>query len=434
MKNEDFLDFINSTPNAFYCVKNLKEKLLKYGFEELYEYEQWKNLSHGGNYFVSRNDSSLIAFKMTNKYENVSFNIVATHCDSPSFLIKPNSEIYENGYLKLNTDEHGEMLYRSWLDRPLSIAGRVIIKQNNTYIKKLINIDKDLLVITDQAIHINRDVNNKNTLNPQIDMLPIISLTDDEDIISNQIDEYLKQHNVKFEKICDYDLSLYNRDKAKYIGVNDEFILAPRLDDLGCVYPAFASFVNSKDNCNFNMFCTFNDEETGSLTQQGADSEFLMDVLKRIAESSNIDLLSALRNSIVISADNAHALHPNSPSKSDPTNKVYLNQGIVIKNNPNYTTDAVTSTLFKGICDNVNVPYQHFTCRTDMRCSETLGGLNQRHVSIDSIDIGLPQLAMHSAAETIGSKDPWYLYNALVEFYNTSFDRKKDGITVRKAY
>ncbi len=429
--NEKFLKFIDSTPNAFYCVKNLKEELLEHGFEELDEYESWNNLNPNGKYFVSRNDSSLIAFTMTGNYDNVGFNIVATHSDSPSFLVKPNPEMYENGYLKLNTDKYGMMINYSWLDRPLSLAGRVIMGGYKSYKKTLININRDLLVIPSQAIHINRDVNDKNALNPQIDMLPIMSLVKD-DSINELLTTYLKQHDMEFEKICDYDLSLYNRDKAKYVGMNDEFILAPRLDDLACVYPSFNSFVDSKNNHNFNVFCAFNNEEIGSLTSQGADSNFLMDILTRIANGANIDLLSTLRNSFVISADNAHALHPNASSKSDITNKVYLNKGIVIKNHPNYTTDSITSSLFKGICDEIEVPYQHFACRTDMRCGATLGGINQRHVSVDSIDIGLPQLAMHSANETIGSLDTLYLYKAILEFYNTSFIRNKDKIRVKK--
>ncbi len=180
------------------------------------------------------------------------------------------------------------------------------------------------------------------------------------------------------------------------------------------------------------MCCIFNNEEIGSLTEQGADSEFLMDTLKRIAEAKNIDLLVALRNSMVISADNGHAIHANAPGKNDPTNKVYLNQGIVIKNNPRYTTDAFTSSLFKGICDKVNAKYQMFACRNDLRCGSTLGGLSQRHVSVDSIDIGLPQLAMNSANETMGSKDIQYLYDALLEFYSSYFVRENNKVYIKK--
>ena len=381
MENKEFLNFIDDTPNAYICVKNLKEKLLELGFKELREYEKWKELSSKGKYFVSRNDSSLIAFTMAENSENVGFNIVATHSDSPSFSIKTNPDIYENGYLKLNVDEYGGMIYYSWLDRPLSIAGRVITEKDGNYQSQFINIDEDLLIIPSQAIHQNREVNKENKLDPQVDMLPIMSLNND-DSLAKIIDNYLKKYGESFDKICDYDLYLYNRDQARLVGINQEFISAPRLDDLGCVYPAFDSFTNSslRSNHNINMCCIFNNEEIGSLTEQGADSEFLMDTLKRIAEAKNIDLLVALRNSMVISADNGHAIHANAPGKNDPTNKVYLNQGIVIKNNPRYTTDAFTSSLFKGICDKVNAKYQMFACRNDLRCGSTLGGLSQRQI------------------------------------------------------
>lgn len=431
MKNKEFLDFIDNTPNAYICVKNLKKELLEYGFEELSEYEQWSNLKNQGKYFVSRGDSSLIAFAMPKTYKNVGFNIVATHSDSPSFSIKTNPDIIENGYLKLNIDEYGGIIYYSWLDRPLSIAGRVITQNDGGYQSQFINIDKNLLVIPSQAYHQNREVNKENKLNPQVDMLPIMSLSN-EDSLAKIIDNYLKKYGKPFDKICDYDLYLYNREHATFTGINQEFILAPRLDDLSCVYPAFESFKKTVHyNHNINVCCVFNNEEIGSLTQQGADSEFLMDSLKRIAEVTGIDLLTALRNSMVISADNGHAIHPNTPSKSDPTNKVYLNQGIVIKNNSRYTTDALTSSLFKRICDNANAKYQMFACRNDLRCGSTLGGLSQSHVSVNSIDIGLPQLAMHSAYETMGSKDIKYLYDALFQFYISYFAKEDNKVYIK---
>lgn len=429
--NENFFDFVDNTPNAFCCVSNLKKILDKSGFQELYENEIWDNLNNDGKYYVVRNDSSIIAFKMTNNNLKTSFNITATHTDSPSFSIKPNSEMYENGYLKLNIDGYGSMIDYSWFDRPLSIAGRVITMKDNSYKKQIINIDKDLLVIPSQAIHINREVNKKNEINHQIDMLPIMSLNKNlniQDLIIN----YLESNNESFDKICDYDLYLYNRDKSKYIGLDNEFILSPRLDDLASLFPALCSFIDSENKDAINVFCAFNNEEIGSLTQQGADSTFLINTLTKISEAGHIDLLSTLSNSIIISADNAHAIHPNFPSKSDPTNKVYLNSGIVIKRHPNYTTDSVTSSLFKELCEESKVPYQSFACRSDMRCGATLGGISQSHVGIDSIDVGIPQLAMHSSNELIGSKDLLYMYKVLLEFYKTTFIKEKNIIKVKK--
>ncbi len=427
--DKKLMRFIDETPNAYYCVDNLRKRLIENGFEELYENETWTNLKEDGKYFVVKNDSSLIAFRMSDKKENIGFNIVSAHTDSPSFSIKPNADMYDGNYMKLNVSGYGAMLNYTWLDRPLSLAGRVVTLKDGAYEKQLVNIDKDLLIIPSQAIHINREVNEKNLLNHQIDMLPVVSLSNDkklEDIIRENLSKSAKD----VDKICDYDLYLYNRDNAKYVGLNDELILAPRLDDLASLFPAFASFVASDNTNSINVLCAFNNEEIGNLTPQGADSTFLSDTLARIAEASNIDLLTALSNTIVISADNAHAMHPNAQSKSDPTNKVLLNNGIVIKHHINYTTDAVTSSLFKGICEYAGVPYQDFACRSDMRCGITLGGINQRHVGVDSVDIGLPQLAMHSTNETIGSKDILYMYKALLEFYNSTIMKEHNRIRI----
>lgn len=292
-----------------------------------------------------------------------------------------------------------------------------------------------MLIIPSQAIHIDREVNIKNELNHQVDMLPVMALNDNKKL-DDLIKDKISDNGLEPEKICDYDLYLYNRDKAKIVGLNNEFILAPRLDDLASLYPALCSFIDVENNNSINVFCAFNNEEIGSLTQQGADSNFLIDVLTRISQASGIDLLSSLSNSFVVSADNAHAVHPNAVTKSDPTNKVYLNSGVVIKHHTNYTTDALSSALFKGICDSADVPYQDFACRSDMKCGFTLGGVSLSHVSIDSIDIGLPQLAMHSANETMGVKDLSYMYDSLAEFYQTTFikERPKGLVKVIKSY
>ncbi len=427
--NKRLMSFIDKTPNAYYCVDNLRHNLIENGFEELYESEPWINLKECGKYFVTRNDSSLIAFKMSEKKEKVGFNIISAHADSPSFSIKPNPEMFDSNYMKLNINGYGGMINYSWLDRPLSLAGRVVTLKDGIYTKQLVNINKDLLVIPSQAIHINREVNEKNSLNHQVDMLPIISLSNDRKL-EYIIRENLSKSGEDVDKICDYDLYLYNRDKAKYVGLNDEFILAPRLDDLASLLPAFTSFVEADNTNSINVLCAFNNEEIGSLTVQGADSTFLIDTLTRIASASDINLLVALHNTVVISADNAHAMHPNAVSKNDPTNKVLLNNGVVIKHHTNYTTDAVTSSLFKGICDYAKIPYQDFACRADMKCGATMGGISQSHVGVDSIDIGLPQLAMHSTNETIGSKDVFYMYKSLLEFYNSTIIKEKNKIRI----
>ena len=422
------IDFINKTPNAFYCVENIKTVLLENGFVELYENNIWDNISSEGKYFVIKNDSSLIAFKTTN-CQNFGFNIVATHGDSPSFSVKPNADIFDGNYLKINTNPYGGVINYTWFDRPLSIAGRVISYKDGVCKKHLVNIDKDLLVIPSVAIHLNRSVNENATFNQQTDMLPIVSLSNQKKL-ADIIIENLSQNYFTTNDICDYDLYLYSRDKAKFLGADSEFILSPRLDDLACVYPAFRSFVEADNKNSINVFCVFNNEEIGSLTMQGADSTFLFDTLSRISKAMNFDLQVALSNSVVISADNAHAIHPNAQAKSDPSNTVRLNGGVVVKRHTNYATDAVSASIMKGICNQAGVPYQDFACRSDLKCGSTLGGISQSHVSVDCVDIGLAQLAMHSTNEVIGAKDVDNMYKALLKFYNSKIFKSGDEITI----
>ena len=433
--DKELMEFVDKTPNAYYCINNLKTKLLEEGYEELYENEPWNHISENGKYFVTKNDSSLIAFKINEELDNsTGFNIVATHSDSPSFTIKSHPEIFDNNYLKLNTNGYGGMINYTWLDRPLSLAGRIILKNDKTYESHFINIDRDILVIPSQAIHINREVNKEATFNHQTDMLPIITINNNRNIKSI-IRKQLEEQGIPIKQIsdiCDYDLYLYNRDKAKIIGYDNNMILSPRLDDLACVYPSFCAFTESDNKESLNVFCAFNNEEIGSLTEQGADSTFLYDTLKRIAKIKGQDVEIMLKNSFIVSADNAHAIHPAAASKSDPTNTVTLNGGVVIKHHKNYTTDGLTSSILKDICTNANVPPQDFECKSDMVCGSTLGGLSIRHVSIDSVDVGMPQLAMHSANETIGVDDIFYMYEAILEFYNTKIEKNKNKITLKQ--
>ena len=418
--NQELMQFIDKTPNAFACVKNIYEQLIKDGYIELKENKKW-DIEAQGKYFVIRNDSSIIAFQIGD-IDNDGFNIIATHGDSPSFSIKPGNEISENGYLKLNTDKYGGMIYYSWLDRPLSLAGRVITRKDGQYYTNIINFDRDLLVIPSQAIHLNREINEKNNLNPQIDLLPIMALDSKLGKLKSMLAALLPD-----SEICDYDLFLYNRDKASYCGSDNDFILAPRLDDLGCTFSALRAFLDA-GNVQNKMLCCFNNEEVGSLTQAGADSTFLSDVINRICQKQGVDVYQVISNSMLVSADNGHAIHPNASAKSDLTNKVELNKGIVIKHHINYTTDALSSSIFKHICDDAGVPCQDFTCRSDLRCGATLGGISLSHVSVTSIDVGLPQLAMHSALETIGAQDVHHMYLGLKAFYQQKISHLKSNL------
>ena len=427
--NENLFEFIKKSTCSFTTIKNIKEILIDNGYTELYENETW-NLNNNKN-FVIRNDASIIAFNI-GKYHNKSFNITCTHSDTPGFSLKPKNEIYEYNYLKLNVMPYGGILNYGWLDRPLSIAGRVIYKYKNKFIKKIIDLKKPICSIPSVAIHQNDTANTNLDLNTQIDLIPIISLNEKEEtnIIKKIIKKELKIENIN--DICDYDLFLYSKDIPTYIGDDKEMILSPRLDNLTCTFSSLNSFIECNNNKNINIMCIFNSEEIGSLTKEGADSTFLMDTLKRICAELNIDISITLHNSLIVSADNSHALHPNHPNKSDVNNQGFLNNGILIIREKDTTTDSVSSTIFKEICNIANVPYQDYSSRNDMTTGSTLSGLSIRHVSIDSCDIGLAQLAMHSANEIIGSNDTYYLYKAFKTFYNTTLQNNKDSFKLIK--
>lgn len=427
--NENLFNFIKKSTCSFTTIKTIKEKLIENDYKELYENEKW-NIDNG-KYFVIRNDASIIAFNIGKKHNN-SFNITCTHSDTPGFTLKPKNEIYEYNYLKLNVIPYGGILNYGWLDRPLSITGRIIYKNNSKFIKKIIDFKKNLCIIPSVAIHQNDTANTNLDLNTQIDLIPIISINKKEknNIIKNIIKKELKLKTI--EDICDYDLFLYSKDEPTYIGDEKEMILSPRLDNISCTYAALNSFIETSNENNINILCAFNSEEIGSLTKEGADSSFLIDTLKRICAQLDKDVSITLNNSLIISADNSHAIHPNHPNKSDVNNQGFLNNGILIIREKDTTTDSISSTIFKEICKLSNVPYQDYTSRNDMTTGSTLSGLSIRHVSINSCDIGLPQLAMHSANELIGSNDTYYLYKAFKTFYNIKFENNKNSFTLIK--
>lgn len=420
--------FIENSPSCFHAIKTITEELKNEGFVELREKDTWQ-IEKGKKYYVTRNLSSVIAFKIPQK-DFKSFHIVASHSDSPTFKIKENAEIeVNNKYVKLNTEKYGGMICSTWFDRPLSIAGRILVKENNAVKTHLVNIDKDLVIIPNLAIHMNREVNDGYKYNAQIDMLPLYGDNSSKGSLMKTI---AKEAEVEKESILGTDLFLYNRMNGTKIGANEEYISSPRLDDLECAFTSLSAFLSENTSNSASVYCVFDNEEVGSGTKQGADSTFLYDVLRRINISlgkTEEDYYRLISSSFMVSADNAHALHPNYTDKSDPTNKVYMNDGIVIKYNANqkYTTDAVSASIFKSICDSVDVPYQTFTNRSDILGGSTLGNISNAHVSLNTIDIGLAQLAMHSTYETAGAKDVTYMIDAIKAFYNTSIEQVEDG-------
>lgn len=413
------IDFIKNSPTAFHVVKNFAKMLEKSGFTKLNERDKWK-LKTNGKYYVTRNDSSIIAFCMPEKEEFYNFQIAAAHSDSPAFKIKENPEMVEdNSYVTLNVEKYGGMLMAPWFDRPLSVAGRVIIRRNDGLEEKLVDIKRDLVMIPNLAIHMNREANNGVAYNPQKDLQPLFAAGNTDRTLLEIIAE---QVGIKKEDIISHDLFLYNRMPGTVWGADREFVSSARLDDLQCAFASMEGLLRAQNYGSIAVHCVMDNEEVGSGTKQGAASTFLKDTLLRINMGlgrTYEEYLMTLAGSFMVSADNAHALHPNYTDKTDPTNHPVLNKGIVIKFNANqkYCTDAVSAALFKELCTKAGVPYQTFVNRSDIAGGSTLGNISNTQVPMNTVDIGLPQLAMHSPYETAGVKDTEYLVRAAEELF-----------------
>ena len=422
----ELLAFIKESPTCFHAVKAQADRLRAEGFEELFEEDSW-SLAEGGRYFVTRGQSSLIAFQLHRK-DFKGFRIMASHSDSPSFKIKENPEMEAEGwYGKLNVEKYGGILCAPWFDRPLSAAGRLAVRTEEGVAVRLVNIDRDLLLIPSLAIHMNREVNDGYKYNVQKDMLPVYAGRENKGSFMEIVAECA---GVRKEDILGHDLFLYNRTPGVIWGAGEEFVSSPRLDDLQCAFASLKGFLAGAHSDSVPIHAVFDNEEVGSCTRQGADSTFLADVLSRINRGAGRDseaYLRALASSFMISADNAHAVHPNQGDKADPVNRPLMNEGIVIKyhGDQQYTTDAVSAALFKEICRRADVPFQTFTNRSDMRSGSTLGNLSSSHVAVSAVDIGLPQLAMHSPYETAGVLDTWYLVRAAREFFSCGLDMRR---------
>ena len=416
---KELTQFLETSPSCFHAIDNIKNILLKEHFIQLRENEKWQ-LRTGGRYFVTRNDSSVIAFAVPEQ-DMTGMRIIASHSDSPAFKIKENPELETDGhYIRLNVERYGGMLCAPWLDRPLSVAGRVIIKdRQGSLCSRLVNIDRDLLLIPNLAIHMNREANNGYKYNAQKDMLPLYGSLTAKGTFMKMIAEAA---GTEESAILGHDLFLYNRQKASIWGASEEFISCGRLDDLQCAFASLKGFLSGEKATHLAVYCVLDSEEVGSTTKQGAASTFLYDTLTRVHDSlgyTREDYLIHLSDSFMISADNAHAVHPNHPDKADPSNRPYLNGGIVLKFNANqkYCTDGISAAMFRDICDTAGVPVQTFVNRSDMAGGSTLGNISNTQVALNTVDIGLPQLAMHSPYETAGVEDTDYLIRAAAAFY-----------------
>lgn len=423
----NLIDFIYDSPTAFHAVATLKDMLNKVGFKELKEEDKW-NLQKEGKYYVSKNDSALIAFKIgKGKIQDHGFKLIGAHTDSPTFRIKPNPEIIsENAYVKLNTEAYGGAILSTWFDRPLAIAGRVVLRSNNPLEPKiqLVNIKKPIVVIPNLAIHMNRNVNSGVEINKQKDTLPLLSLVNEtlekDKYLLNTVAEELK---VRPEEIIDFDLFLYEYEKGTVMGLNNEFISCGRLDDLSMVHGATKALISSKGSMATNVMVAFDNEEVGSSTKQGADSDLLANLLERIVISlggGREEFFRALAKSFIISADLAHAVHPNMGEKHDPVNRPVINKGPVIKINANqkYTSDGDSTAVYEEVCRRAGVPVQKFVNRSDAAGGSTIGPISSTHLNIRSVDMGTPILAMHSIRELGGVIDHGYVIKSFEEFYN----------------
>lgn len=391
----------------------------------------WK-LEPEGKYYVTRNDTSIIAFHIGNALEDYSFNIAASHSDFPTFKVKEKAGLeVKKKYIKLNTEGYGGMICSTWFDRPLSVAGRVLVKEGDHLETRLFDIDRDLVMIPSMAIHMNRQINDGYAYNKQIDMLPLFG---GEGVSKEDFDKLIAEElHVSVDAIYGKDLYLYNRAEGTIWGAKEEFISAPHLDDMQCAFATLKGFLKGYNNQSVNVYACFDNEEVGSATKQGAGSTFLYDVLNRINTAlgkTQEDYYRAVSASFMISADNAHAVHPNHPEKTDVENCVYMNEGIVVKAHAGqkYTSDAVSVAIFRSICEKAGVPVQFFANRSDEAGGSTLGNISSTRVSLNAVDIGLPQLGMHSAYETAGIRDTEYMVKALETFYNFHICEKKEKI------
>lgn len=420
---QNLLQFIEKCPSMFHSVASIEDELKAKGFIRLKEKDAWK-LEAGKNYYTIRNNSSIIAFALPEELDSYHFQMSAAHSDSPTYKIKSVPELTGPAdYLKLNVEAYGGMIDSTWLDRPLSIAGRVLVDCEKGLESKLFYIDQDILTIPNVPIHFNRQVNDGYAFNRQVDLCPLFSCGE---MSQGSFDQMVADIlGVNVEDIKGKDLFLVNRMKGVLWGYEEEFVSSKKLDDLECAYCTLQGFLESDHKHKIDVYCCFDNEEVGSNTKQGAMSTFLQDTLRRINAGlgkSDEEYYQAVAGSFLVSADNGHAVHPNHPEKTDAMNAVLMNKGPIIKESANqkYTTDAFSRAVFTKVCEAAGVPVQCFANRSDIIGGSTLGNLSNTQVSVHAVDIGLAQLAMHSSYETGGAKDPLYLYEALKQYFNTN--------------
>lgn len=423
---DELMEFLNRSVVNFYAVDTVRHRLEQEGFIRLDPREAWA-LEPGGQYYLTKNDSAIFAFVVGESAPEEGFRIISAHSDSPCFRVKPNSEmVCDGGVVKLNTEVYGGPILYTWFDRPLSLAGRVILRSNDPLhpTSRLVKFDRPLLTIPHLAIHFNRAVNEGNPLSKQKDMLPVIGKVKDKEDAKGLLTRMVAEEiGVDPELILDYDLSLFDTTPASIEGMEGEFISSGRLDDLSMVHAAMTALLESDNMGVTRIMAIFDNEETGSGTKQGAASPVLCHLLHRINTAmggTEEHYLRAIASSFMVSADNAHAIHPNYPEKQDPTNHPVVGGGPVIKINANckYMTDADSAAVFRTICERAEVPYQYFVNHSDVAGGSTLGNILTSQIDLRGVDMGAGIWAMHSVRETASIDDHTYIIRAFTEFYN----------------
>ena len=421
---EALIDFLDNAHSVFHAVAGLEKVLLEAGYQALNQWDAW-DLIPGGKYYLKRNDSAILAFRIPQGNPK-GFLLSASHADRPCFKVKENGEL-KGAYTRLAVERYGGMLISPWLDRPLSVAGRVMVETESGIESRLVDIDRDLLLIPNVAIHMNRQANDGYKWNPAVDTLPLMGSKEAAGKFQTILEE------AAGGKILGHDLYLYIRQKASVWGLEEEYISSAALDDLECAWCCTQGFLNAAESSAIPVLSVFDSEEVGSASLQGAASDLLEVTLQRICSCLNLPLPQMLAQSFMVSADNAHAIHPNHPELADAANAPVMGKGVVVKYNANqrYTSDGVSAAIFRKVCSKAEVPVQTYCNRADLPGGSTLGNISLAHVSVPSVDIGLPQLAMHSCYETAAISDAIALENAMAAYYGAALERTASGYTLK---
>ena len=423
-RTEKLLNFLDASPSVYHAAENIAKELKNAGYTRLSEAQKWE-LTPGGKYYLTRGGSAVLAFRIPEE-KPAGFLMSASHSDRPTFKIKENGEL-TGTYTRLATEKYGGMIMSTWLDRPLSIAGRVLVETENGIESKLINIDRDLLLIPNMAIHMNRQVNDGFKWNPAVDTIPLLGGKN----AAGKLNALLEE--MAGGKILGHDLYLYVRQKATVWGMDEEYICAPALDDLECAWSCTQGFLNADASASIPVLCVFDSEEVGSNSVQGAASMLLQNTLERICAALDLEMGQMLSQSFMVSADNAHAVHPNHPEYADAANAPVLGGGIVLKYNASqrYTTDGISAAVLRSVCAKADVNVQTYYNRADMPGGSTLGHISLTHVSVPTADIGLAQLAMHSCCETAAVSDALALEKAMAVYYGCTLEVTENGLNLK---